>query len=294
MPRANLDNRKLPISVIMVIHNEEPVIERALASCADIVSEIIVVHGGPCKDASLDICLRYTSKIFVREFLGDPGEHRVFALNQAKHNWVFLLDADEFFSEGLRKRLPELITDSRYQGYEFLWPTWYKGKYFAVYHKRTLVDKRYFYLIGLGSEYFKPIHPGIRVRRLTARLEHKPTYDNLTFRIFRKKWLRWARLRGRVLSQPFTSLEKYNCPLKDWEPKTRYRLQHPLTLGLFGSFIVHNILGISTFIRTGRWLMLKSGFLMSLYHTALYFYVWKEQHAKPMSGRGPAYTGKNR
>jgi len=268
-------HHKLPISVILIIRNEEPVIARCLKSCADLVDEIIVIHDGLCHDRSLEICRQFTDQVYVEPFTGDPGCYRVQALQQTNNNWILLLDADEFLSDELRQQLPRLINDPRYQGYNFLWPTWRHGRYYYAYHKRALVDKRYFYLIGIGHEYLKPVQAGVAVLTVPFILEHKPLHDNLTFSSFRTKWLPWVRRRAQSLNQPFSTFATFNCPLTSWEPRMRYRLKYPLTLGLIGSFIVHNLLGLYYFLTKRRWIFLKSGFLVSLYHATLYYYIWK-------------------
>ena len=42
--------QKLPITLVMCVYNEEKIIEKALKSTIDYVSEIVVVHDGPCSD----------------------------------------------------------------------------------------------------------------------------------------------------------------------------------------------------------------------------------------------------
>ncbi len=273
--KVHIQMPKLPLSVVAVICNEGDIMDRCLRSLADLASEILIVHDGPCTDASLEICRRYTDKIFVRPFIGDPGPHRVFAYERTAFPWIFQIDADEFLSDGLRQALPSLVRDAQYQGYEFLWPTWYRGTYHAVYHKRALVQKEHFYFIGIGQEYFKPRNRDVRTRTIELALEHKPNYDNLTFRTFRTKWLAWARLRGRVFNQPFATIPKYHCDLTDWEPRTRYRIRHPLLLGVVATSIVQLALGFHCFLKNRRWIFLKSAVLMALYAAFLYTYVWK-------------------
>ncbi len=268
---------RLPISVLVIIHNEERLIERALRSFADIVSEIIVIHDGPCTDRSLDICRRYTDKIFIRERVGEAEPHRVFGLEQCHNPWVLQVDADEFLSPKLRARLSNLVQDQRYDGYEFLWPTWYKGKYYYAYYKRALFRKDRFYFIGAPHEYPKTKDKNVRIKRVKYLLEHKPLYDNLTWSTFRTKWIPWTRIHARYYLRDFSSLAKYNCTLTDWEPRLKYRIRHPLLVGIIGSSLVQVGFGLRHFLFQPKWVFLKAGLFMALYHSYLFFYVWKHK-----------------
>ena len=55
-----MKNKKLSVSVVMVIYNEEKLFERAIGSFYDLVDEIIIVHDGKCIDQSLEIARKYT------------------------------------------------------------------------------------------------------------------------------------------------------------------------------------------------------------------------------------------
>lgn len=269
---------KLPISVVMVVYNGGKTIERALRSVADLVDEIIVSHNGPCSDDSVDIARRYTDKVYVqKEHIPAPEPYRVFAYTKTSHDWMLQVDSDEYLSQEIRDHLGELISDPAVHGYEFLWPTSYKGKYFGVYYKTSLVRKKFFYMIGSPSEYLKPINPQVNLRRLNYRLEHKPPYDNLTFQNFRKKWVPWAKLQARYFVRDFQEIPKYNYPYTDWEPRTRIRIRHPLLLGMLGTFVFNVALGAKDWIRTRKYLFFKSGVLMGMQNVCLYYDVWKYQ-----------------
>src|SRR6185503_9360984 len=95
---------------------------------------------------------------------------------------------------------------------EFSWPTWYKGTYTPVYYKTALINKKYFYMIGSPSEYLKPLNKDVRLKRLDYALEHKPPYDNLTFKNFKKKWVPWARIQAEYFRRDFKDIPKWNYP----------------------------------------------------------------------------------
>lgn len=266
--------RKLPITVAMVVHHGEATIERALKSVAGLVDEIVVSHNGPCRDRSVEIARRYTDKVYVQEeFIGAPEAYRVFVYQQATHEWIFQVDADEFLSQDLQQHLEELITDPTVDGYEFRWPTWYKGKYYRLYSRLCLFRKQCFYLIGSPSEHLKPIHKGIRIKHVHYVMEHKPPYDNLTLMTVRRKWLPWAKIQAEYYLKDFRSIPTYNYARSGWDWPTTIRLKHPFLLGMVGMTLYSVLLGIRDFARTGRWLFFKSGIYLGLFQFFIYYYV---------------------
>lgn len=94
-----------PISATVITRNEEADIEEALLSLkwAD---EIVVVDCGST-DATLEICRRHTDRIFHRPWTGyvDQKNH---ALECARHDWIFSLDADERVSPELAGEIGRL------------------------------------------------------------------------------------------------------------------------------------------------------------------------------------------
>ena len=90
-----------PISAALITHNEEQNIAGALESLfwAD---EIVVVDSGS-SDATLEICRRFTDRIFHRDWTGYVDQKN-FAVEKARNDWVFSLDADERVS-------PELLAE---------------------------------------------------------------------------------------------------------------------------------------------------------------------------------------
>lgn len=265
---------RLPISAVIVAYHGEATIGHCLRSIADLVDEIIVVHDGPCQDHTLDIARQYTSNIFIRPHVGIPEPHRAFTYQTARHDWIFQIDQDEFLSDDVRHHLAELVRTPAAEGYEFAWPTLYRGNYYTYYSKRALFNRRHFYFIGAPSEHIKARDASVRIQHLPYRLEHRPPYNNLTFSTFRRKWIPWAKLQAEYAHKEFRTIPTYNYSANDWDHLTKMRLKHPLLLGMIGMSIYNLLLGIRDFIRTRRWLFLKAGLLHSLFQLFLYYYVW--------------------
>jgi glycosyltransferase involved in cell wall biosynthesis len=94
-----------PISATLITYNEELNIAEALQSLAW-ADEIVVVDSGS-KDATLDICQRFTDRIIHRDWTGYVDQKN-FAVEQATHDWIFSLDADERPSPELCMEIREL------------------------------------------------------------------------------------------------------------------------------------------------------------------------------------------
>ena len=90
-----------PISATLITYNEEVNIEEALQSLA-FADEIVVVDSGST-DATVSICRKYTDRVSRRPWTGfvDQKNH---ALDQASHNWILSLDADERIDPALASK----------------------------------------------------------------------------------------------------------------------------------------------------------------------------------------------
>jgi glycosyltransferase involved in cell wall biosynthesis len=70
------------------------------------VDEIVVVDDGST-DRTLEICRQFTDRIFHRDWTGYIDQKN-FAMEQAHHDWIFSLDADERCSLKLQDEIQEL------------------------------------------------------------------------------------------------------------------------------------------------------------------------------------------
>lgn len=89
---------KLPLSVVLIARNEEAHIERALKS-ASFAEEILVVDGGST-DQTVPLAEACGARVVQRPWT-NFSEQRNFSLQQARKDWVLVLDADEAITAGL-------------------------------------------------------------------------------------------------------------------------------------------------------------------------------------------------
>jgi glycosyltransferase involved in cell wall biosynthesis len=92
-----------PFSAVLITRNAAAVLESCLESVA-FADEIVVVDSAST-DGTVEIAGRRGARVVQKEWLGF-GRQKQFAVEQAKHDWVLCLDADERLS-------PELAADIR-------------------------------------------------------------------------------------------------------------------------------------------------------------------------------------
>jgi len=107
-------NRKIPVSVIILTHNEENNIKACLDSVSELVDDIFIVDSGST-DQTLSIAEGITQNIYHH-----PFENYSLQRNWAqehlpiKTEWIFHIDADERCSPGLANALRDFFaSDSR-------------------------------------------------------------------------------------------------------------------------------------------------------------------------------------
>jgi glycosyltransferase involved in cell wall biosynthesis len=89
-----------PLSVCLVVQNEQENLPRVLQSVQGIADEIVVVDGGST-DRTQEIAQEYGARVFFRAFT-NHADQKNYAASLASQNWIFLLDADEELSEALK------------------------------------------------------------------------------------------------------------------------------------------------------------------------------------------------
>jgi hypothetical protein len=83
---------RVPLSAVLIAQNAAQRIEPCLESLA-FADEILVVDSGS-SDATRAIAERHGARVIDRDWLG-YGRQKQFAVDQARHDWVLSVDADE-------------------------------------------------------------------------------------------------------------------------------------------------------------------------------------------------------
>ena len=135
----------LKISATVVTLNEEANVARALESlrCCD---EIVVVDAGS-SDQTVAIAGRLGARVIESEWPG-YAKQKNYAAEQAKHDWILSIDADEALSEALEAEIWEIKRSgphadaytiprlAQYMGRWILHSGWYPDRKVRLYDRR--------------------------------------------------------------------------------------------------------------------------------------------------------------
>ncbi len=105
------------ISVCIIAKDEQQNIKRAIESVSEIAGEVLLVDTGST-DRTRDIAGELGARVISYQWADDFGAARNFALEQAKSEWVFQLDADEALHAPV-SRLDELVQHEQVDAFYF-------------------------------------------------------------------------------------------------------------------------------------------------------------------------------
>lgn len=98
----------LPVSLCMIVKNEESNLGACLACAADLVHEIIVVDTGST-DRTKDVASKHGAKIVDFAWIDDFAAARNESVRHATGQWIFWLDADDRIDQSSRAKLRSLF-----------------------------------------------------------------------------------------------------------------------------------------------------------------------------------------
>jgi glycosyltransferase involved in cell wall biosynthesis len=119
----------MKISATIIAFNEEANIREACASL-EWADEIIVVDSGST-DKTCDVAAACGARVINNDWPGFAAQKQ-FATDQAAHNWIFSLDADERVSEELKASIAELSKRDETKladGYRIPRRSYYQGRW---------------------------------------------------------------------------------------------------------------------------------------------------------------------
>lgn len=152
----------LPVSLVVITHNEASNIARCLDSVPFAADKLIVDSGST--DATVAIAQAHGARVVHQDWLGF-GPQRNVASTHATHDWILVLDADEFLSPelaaDLQRALPALIASDK-AGAWLRRSTWLMGAPMRWY--RPMVGERMarFYHRGRARWTDARVHESLR------------------------------------------------------------------------------------------------------------------------------------
>lgn len=98
----------IPISICMIAKNEEKYIDKCLHLLSPHSFEIVVADTGST-DRTVEIARRYTDKVFHFDWVNDFSAARNFSISKATHDWILVIDCDEFLEDIDREAIDRAI-----------------------------------------------------------------------------------------------------------------------------------------------------------------------------------------
>jgi glycosyltransferase involved in cell wall biosynthesis len=135
-----------PVSAVLITRDAERLLGEVLAALAW-CEEILVVDSGS-RDRTLEIAAGAGARVLSHDFEG-YGPQKAWAVTQAKHDWVLVVDADEIVTPELRREIEQRLERDAgaFAGYEipislvFLGRLMRHGAEYKMRHLR-LYDRR--------------------------------------------------------------------------------------------------------------------------------------------------------
>jgi glycosyltransferase involved in cell wall biosynthesis len=106
------------ISLCMVVRNEELLIAKAINSVRSIVNEIVVLDTGS-NDNTCKIASSLGGKVIKKKWDNNFGSMRNISIEEARGDWILILDADESIAKSQLKPLVRLTLNKKVSGYYF-------------------------------------------------------------------------------------------------------------------------------------------------------------------------------
>lgn len=120
----------------MIVLNEEKFLKRSLANVAPYVDEIIIVDGGST-DKTVRIAESFKAQIIHAPWKEDFAAQRNIGLQQAKGDWILVIDADEVYEKKLLEELLSLAQNNiGIDAFAFPRKNYIDGKQTLVYPDR--------------------------------------------------------------------------------------------------------------------------------------------------------------
>jgi glycosyltransferase involved in cell wall biosynthesis len=186
MPGEEIMPAREKISAVIITFNEEKKIERCLKSLT--WAEEIVVVDSFSTDSTVEICRRYTDKVFQHPWPHSSSEQRNIADRYASNDWIIAIDADEVVTTGLRDEILEMFERGpRHDLYmlprkEYFAGRWIEaGGWYPQY-------KTNFYRKSLGT-WVGPIHLKVITKGTIGYLKHPILHDGyVSYKAFMDKF----------------------------------------------------------------------------------------------------------
>ncbi|MDI6839414.1 MAG: glycosyltransferase family 2 protein [bacterium] len=197
------------LSVAIITKDEERNIEKCLESLK--WADEIVVLDGYSTDKTVEICRKYTDKIYQKEFETFPLE-RDFILKKTSYKWVLSVDSDMYFPSEICDEIKNVLKQGpKYDAYlmrgltiflgrEIRHCTWYDPRYLRLFNK----EKGHYDLSLKVLDVFRP-HGKVGVLK-----NHFIHYGGDSFASYFTKMVRYSSLTAEEYQTKGVKVTHYN------------------------------------------------------------------------------------
>lgn len=242
------------ITAIIPTLNEEIHIAEAIESVS-FADEIIVIDSFST-DKTLEIAATYNVKIIKRVF-DDFSSQKNYAIAQASHSWIYLLDADERVTPKLRKEILKAVKNPKdFVGFYVRRVFYFAGK--KINYSGWQRDKVVRLFLKEHCKYQGLVHETIFTEGKLGFFKHK--IDHFSYRNYDhyiSKMNHYAAIRANELHQKGKKVNLFHILIK---PPARFFIHFFIKLGFldgFRGFILAKIYGYVVFTRYIKLWMLK-------------------------------------
>lgn len=245
----------LPLTVIIPCFNEAHHM-RALLETVEWADEILIIDSFST-DQTLEIAKEFPVKILQRKYQY-PADQKNWAIPQATHDWILILDADERVTPMLKAEIQSILSgtpdkvgywigrQNYFMGKEVRYSGWQSDKVIRLIHKSHCLyeDKR--------------VHEEITTKGAVGMLKHRMTHNTYQdIHHFLEKVDRYAGWSAKDYNEKTDRITLYHLLLK---PLFRFIKHYFLKLGFLDGkvgFIISSIMAWSVFLRYVKMLELR-------------------------------------
>lgn len=163
-------DKKIKLSVVLAVYNEEANIGRCLGSVKGIADEIVVADESST-DRTVEIAKKYGARVISTDHKANFHITKNMAIDAAKGDWILQLDADEVVSPELASEIKKEISSTKYNGYWINRKNWFLTRFLTKggqYPDPTLR----LYRRGLGRLPANDVHEQAVVEPPVSHLKH--------------------------------------------------------------------------------------------------------------------------
>jgi len=250
-------DRKIKITAIIPTLNEEVHIVDAIRS-VDFADEIIVIDSFS-NDKTVELSKAENVRLLQHEFV-DFSSQKNYAIKQATHNWIYVLDADERVTPELRKEILEQLESTHefvgfyvYRTFYFIgrklnYSGWQRDKVIRLFRK----DKCHYN----GKLVHESIKADGKIGFFKNKLEH---YSYRSYDHYINKLNHYSSLKAQSLYKKGKNVTPFHILIK---PPVRFIIHYFIRLGFldgFPGFIISVVQSYGVLTRYIKLWLLKKG-----------------------------------